>query len=168
MICGRRVGASLVATALLACPTLGAAPARVDAAAVAQTRLVQLMRRNGALTPGLPIVHVAYICALQVEGRALHVIDIVQVVPRASATGGARRIALVSPTGVLLRRIDYAHERPLECRGKRLIVDGGLDPDADGREGNVITFGARGVTTAVDDIEPAELWPSKAARAGQR
>ena len=161
---------SIVAITLAACALAACArPVAPQTAAAAQVSLPETKVLVGrlalldalwaqrAFTPPRMVVHVAHVCSLVNDGITYPVVDIQELVRGAVVPRGVNSILVLTSELKLLRRIDYATERPLFCRDNRLYVWGALTIEGVPGEGNEITLGTRGEVTKLAHIEANDV-----------
>lgn len=124
-----------------------------------RARLLSMLQRQGVVHPARRVSHLSYVCALNVQGRSMAVLDLREIISGAAVPKGYNRILVVDSNGRVATGISYATERPLVCRGRRLLVQGSLAMDNLGPGGNVLVFDHRGRPVRTEQVDAQVLWP---------
>ncbi len=128
-----------------------------------QARLVAALRGASELNPARGLAHVSHVCDLLVEGERYPVADVRELVRGATTPRGVNRIVVLSPGLLPVRRLPYAGQRPLLCRGNRLYLFGAVRLDELPPEGNVLVFSdkARRVRVETVDVNDWPIYPGR-------
>jgi hypothetical protein len=127
--------------------------------------LLNAIRASDQIEPSGRIVHLSHVCDLQVDGGTLHVVDLRQLFGEGSSPRGLNQIVVVDTELHVIRALEYANARPLQCRGADVLLFGDVSIDNLGPEGNVLTFSNGGQAVEVTgQIEAADLPAASGAR----
>ncbi|WP_262030060.1 hypothetical protein [Microvirga sp. Mcv34] len=127
-----------------------------------RSRILALLQRQRIVHPDRLVSHLSYVCSLKIAGESIAVLDLRELVPGAMTPRGVNRILFLASTGKVVREIDYATERPLECRGEKLVVWGALAVDNTEPSGNVLSFDRKGRLVQVEQVDAQKgLWPPR-------
>lgn len=124
-----------------------------------RARIETLLRHQGALDPARRIAHLSYVCTLRLGPTSMAVLDLREIVPGAAVPRGHNRILVMDEADKIRSQIPYATERPLSCRGGKLLLQGSLSVDNLMPEGNVLSFDRRGRLVSVEQVDAQTLWP---------
>jgi hypothetical protein len=150
MIWMRKLPWAALAAAFFAAPALG------QSIEVTQQQLYVALKAQGVISSETKLILASPVCTLTVGRRLLRVINVVEHVPGAQVPRARNQIVLLDPRLKLVRRLDYADQRPLACRGPRLFVWGDYGVNNAAPYGNVLEFRANG-DIAVSSVDANDL-----------
>lgn len=125
---------------------------------IARAKIYRALLAGKALDPDRNIVHMSHVCSVNVDKQFYPVIDLREVIKTDTTAHGVNTIVILSPTLNVLRKIDYATQRPLYCSGDKLIIFGSITIDGIAGQGDVLTFSDHGKSIQLQDLDVTE-WP---------
>jgi len=147
----------LLAACTRSAQTPVAAPTAEHQVIAGRRVLLEALQAQQLFTAERLVVHVAHVCNLVIGKAVFPVVDLQELVKGVAVPRGVNAILVLNPNLRLLRRIEYATERPLFCRDNRLYVWGDLTIDGVIGEGNELTLGLNGEITKLSQIEANDV-----------
>ena len=127
------------------------------------------LRDAGITSADRELVHASRTCELVVDGTALHVLDVREIVPSMRSPRGVNHIVLLRGDSRVVRAVRYVDQRPLRCDGNRLLLHGELHVEGDEgtSSGNRLVFSNGGATLHAMMVDIATVpWKNERAVGG--
>jgi hypothetical protein len=135
---------------------LGCTGSRAEPLSDLQQRLYTALKRNGAISPDTRLVALGYVCSLSFGGKSWPVVNTIEHVRGAQVPRALNRIVILDTQLNVVRKVSYADQHPLFCKGNRLFLNGELAIDNVEPRGNVLVFSGT-AEVVMETIEPNEL-----------